>query len=115
VEYLIHNKEYWMKARGKFEPTEPVRLSWAGIRIWAGWGIDEMIEEARGFGWDDFNAEMMREKKLPYLVDHKWTPYSCKKLKEMGYCLDCIDCRHKQDLMIEELGIGNDTNGNGEV
>ncbi|MBE3093397.1 MAG: hypothetical protein IMZ52_00060 [Actinobacteria bacterium] len=112
VEYLIHNKEFWMKERGKFEPSEAIRLSWAGIRIWAGKGIDEMVEEARGFGWDDFDMNFMREKKLPYLIDRKWIPYSCEKLEEMGYCLDEIDCPKKWDRMIKKLGI---TNGNGEI
>ena len=116
MEYLIHNRDYWEKhhPRGTFEPSEPIRLSWAGIRIWAGKSVDDMIDEASRIGWDDMDIDKMR-KKLEYLYDRKWTPYSCNKLEELGYCLDEIKCPYKMKRMMIKLGIIKETNGNGDI
>ena len=110
VAFLEDNREFWIATRGKYEPSEPFRLTWAGIRIWRGDSIEEMLDEMEAYDYDDWDREKTR-KKLEYLIDRKWNPHSCEKMKEMGYCLDEIYCKKKWKLLMKELGIGN---GNGE-
>jgi hypothetical protein len=106
VEYLADNREFWLKARGKYEPSEPFRLTWAGIRIWRGNSIDDMLREMESYEYDDWDMDKTR-KKLEYLEERKWTPHSCQKLKELGYCIESIHCKRKLSLMMKELGIGD--------
>ena len=106
VEYLVDNREFWIASRGKYEPSEPFRLTWAGIRIWAGKTVDEMVMEAEAYDWDDFDSEKTR-KKLEYLMERRWYPHKCERLRELGYCLDWINCDRKWRFKMDELGIGN--------
>lgn len=107
VEWLIKNKKYWMKERGKFEPAEDVRLTWAAIRLWRGDTIDEIIEEARNYDpqWDDFDEDKIRNK-LEYLDAREWNPHSCESLEQLGYCVPDIYCS-KRDINedLKYLGI----------
>jgi len=110
VEFLVKDKDYWTKEKGRFEPSEEIRLSWAGIRLWRGDTIDEIIEEARNYmpQWDDFDADKIR-RKLEYLDSREWSPHACSTLRDMGYCLPHIKCRYKRndDEDLEALGIVN--------
>lgn len=107
IEYLIGNRDYWMKERGKYEPSEPVRITWGAMRLWRGDSIEEIIEEARGYNWQDFKEAYVR-KKLEYLDGRSYSPYSCEALKQMGYCLKGINCKWKDiDEDLEDLGIVN--------
>ena len=106
VEWLINNKEYWMKKRGKYEPTEEIRLTWAAIRLWRGDSIDEIIEEAKTYGWNDFDEDII-QKKLEYLDSREWNPHSCDSLKALGYCTDKVYCKKRNNIheSMRELGI----------
>jgi len=105
IEWLIDNKDYWFKKRGKYEPEEPVRLTWAAIRLWRGDSIEDIIEEARGYGWDDFDSEYI-QRKLEYLDAREWNPHSCDSLKALGYCLPHIICRKRNGRdALKELGL----------
>lgn len=110
VEYLIGNKSYWKKhhERHSFEPSEPIRLTWASIRLRSKDSIEEILEEAEAYEWDDWDEDKTR-KKLEYLDSKEWNPYSCHSLKEMGYCIKEINCPYRMidDEDLESIGIVN--------
>ena len=108
IEFLVSNKDYWIKEKGRFEPSEPVRITWGAMRLWRGDSIEDIIKEAESYGWVDFNPEYI-QKKLEYLDSREYTPYGCSKLKEYNYCLSHIKCRYKRndDEDLEALGIVN--------
>ena len=91
IEKYIKDREYWIAhhKRGKFEPSEDIRLSWAALRLSDGNPIEDILKEAESYHWDDWDYETTK-KKIEYLSDKEWIPHSCKTLKELGYCIrDC--------------------------
>ena len=65
-------------------------------------------------GLNSFRRGNYIMKKLEYLDSREYTPYGCESLKDMGYCLPEINCRHKiidDGIDLEAYGI---VNGRGE-
>ena len=103
IENLIKNKEYWYKnhPRGKFEPHQVIRFSWAILKLAEGWSMDEIIDEAESFGWDDFDEGKTRWQ-IEHIDSNQYVPHSCKTLKNLGYCL-YKDCKYDTDIRIEDI------------
>jgi hypothetical protein len=108
IEQLIKDREYWIEhhPRHTFEPAhKPIRFSWVALRLDKGKSELEILEEARSFGWDDWD-----ESKTAYQIQHissrGYLPYSCKSLKKMGYCI-IKNCKYNYDIDkdLKELGI----------
>ena len=105
IEKLIRDRDYWIKnhPRHKFEPSQPVRFTWVALKSLSGYSEDEIFNEAKSFGWDDFN-----EYKTRYQIRHimnRYKPYSCSSLRAMGYCI-IPDCKFKRiDKELSEVGI----------
>jgi hypothetical protein len=105
IDKLIIDRDYWVKnhSRHRFEPAEAIRLTWAAVKL-NSHSIDEVLDEAKSYGWDDWDYDKTR-KKLEYLCDRDWHPHSCQTLKGLGYCI-IKNCCHKdinEDL--KSLGI----------
>jgi len=107
VDWLISGKsrDWWMKRRGKYEPEEPVRLTWASMRLWRGDSIEEIIEEAKSYNWIDEDVDYIR-KKLEYLDSREYTPMGCSKLKANGYCVSEVYCRYRNNIEQDMKDVG---------
>jgi len=99
IEFLIKDKDYWIKHHDRhvFEPSEPVRITWACMRLWRGDSIDDIVEEGYNYGWKDRDKEKIRMK-VEYLDGREYTPYGCEKLKELGYCIPEVYCKWRNNI-----------------
>lgn len=107
IDWLIseRSRKWWMKKRGKYEPEEPVRLTWAAMRLWRGDSIEEIIEEAKTYNWIDYDKDYI-QKKLEYLDGREYTPYSCEKLKAHGYCVSEVYCKYRNNIEQDMKDVG---------
>ena len=107
IEKLIKDREYWIKHSHKhsFQPAQPIRMSWVALRLDEGKSTMEIVDEAESFGWDDWNPNYTSYQ-IEHIEGRRYIPYSCKKLKRMGYCIvkDCPYRNGTKDLM-KELGV----------
>jgi len=109
IEQLIQDREYWKKnhPRGDFEPAQPIRYTWAAIRLIQGYSEDEIIEEAEGYDWDDYEEDKTRYQ-IRHISGKGYIPHSCNSLREMGFCV-VKNCRYKKvdKWFLKEMGIRN--------
>ena len=103
IEDLIKNREYWHKhhPRGKYEPDQKIRFTWVILRLSEGWSMDEILEEAESFDWDDYSEEKTM-KQTEQIDMQQYVPHSCKTLKSLGYCRD-KNCKYDTDIRIEDI------------
>lgn len=87
VENLITDFDYWHERhpRGDFEPHWMIRFGWVVSRLAQGWTDEEIIEEGRTFGWNDWN-----ESKTLYYINHiaskGYAHPSCDTYRDLGFC-----------------------------
>ena len=106
IEKLIGDKDYWMKhhPRHSFEPSQFIRFAWVTIRAWSGYTPDEILEEAKSFGWDDFREDTTRYQ-INQIFLRGYVPPSCRRIQEEGYCLkdECPLYRWKYENVLKNI------------
>jgi len=102
IEKLVKDKEYWYKhhERHQFEPHWIIRFAFVISRLANGKGIDEIVDEIRSFGWDDFD-EYKTEYFVRHIKEHNYKHPSCNTLKLLGFCLD--NCIYNKEWKIKKL------------
>jgi hypothetical protein len=109
VEFLIKDKDYWYKNhhKGRFEPAQPIRFSWAILRWYDGYSIDEIVEEAETYDWEDWDEYKCRYQVEQIAGQGDYKPHGCEALRQMGYCIikDCEYLRGNGDKILKEVGI----------
>lgn len=107
IEQIIKDSEYWKKnhPRKSFEPAQPIRYTWVASRLAKGDTEDEIVGEAKSFGWYDWDESITRYQ-IRHIAGGNYLPYSCKSLREMGFCI-IEDCPYKNGdkRLLKELGI----------
>lgn len=92
VEKYIKDKDYWIKhhPRNSYEPSHRIRFAWAVLRIADKKTDDEIVEEAKSFGWWDYDEYKLRYQ-LGQIRGQGYINPSCETLKADGYCTikDC--------------------------
>jgi len=67
------------------DPPHDIRTAATIDLMWAGFTVEDIVEIYRKIGWVDFN-ERITEYQVRYIFRRGLYPYSCRKLKQLGYC-----------------------------
>ncbi len=106
VERLIKDKDYWHKHHpdGKYEPAQKIRFTWCVLRLAEGKTEEEIVEEAKSFGWDDWDADYTR-RQIEQIDLNEYVPPSCKTLQSLDYCGEYCKYNTNIDTMLKSINI----------
>lgn len=96
IKKLVRDEEYWIQhhPRGRFEPTQIIRMSWVIELAHEGYTEEEILEEAEEIGWDDFNPNKTLYQ-IRHVMRNNYIHASCELLQNLGFCLP--DCPYRTE------------------
>jgi len=85
--------EYFIRER---HPSQFIRFAWASLRIAQGKTDAELIEEAKGYGWEDWDEEVTAYQ-INQIRSKNYKIPSCGTIRKQGYCIPklCKWRKHK--------------------
>jgi len=88
IERYVYDREYWIQnhPRHTFQPSQFIRFSFIVLRKMQGFSREEILDEIRGIGWDDFDEEKTSYQ-INHIFDGGYVLPSCRRIEEEGYCI----------------------------
>lgn len=101
LEKLICDRDYWIEnhPRHSYEPSDFVRWSFICYRMWQGIKQEDVFNECKSFGWDDWD-DSTTAYRIGQIYAKRYFPPSCDTIKRNGYCTGCARDEWSMEAML---------------